>query len=163
MQSERNVWNLPGNWDRRRQWHWSFCACSVVTGFGDNEDDGNTGFWSLCFIYICSFLLLMLSRDGEDDGDEGVMCWLNWRSFLYVFLFSTVLFPLVFSALSLLFFLAPLFSVFFSFFSPLLLLFSLFFWSWPFSGFYKAGECPAVVTVNLVTTYRGIVAVKCAS
>jgi hypothetical protein len=44
-----------------------------------------------------------LSRDDkdEDDDDEGVMCWLNWRSFLCVFLLSIVLFPLVFSAFSL--------------------------------------------------------------
>jgi hypothetical protein len=39
MQSERNVWNLPGNWDGWTRWRWNFCAWSVVIGSGDNEDD----------------------------------------------------------------------------------------------------------------------------
>jgi hypothetical protein len=42
MQSERNVWNLPGNWDGWTRWRWNFCARSVLTGFGDNEDDGQS-------------------------------------------------------------------------------------------------------------------------
>ena len=49
LRREENVWSLPGNWDRRRQWRWNFCAGLVVTGSGD---DGGAGL--LC--YLCSLL-----------------------------------------------------------------------------------------------------------
>jgi len=58
-----------------------------------------------------------LSVDNEDDGDEGVICWLNWHPYLCVFLLLNVLF-LWFSLLSL-YCLLPASSLFFPlFFSP---------------------------------------------
>jgi len=46
---KRNVWSLPGNWDRRRRWRWNCCAGSVVTGSGDDEDDQRWVFFSSGF------------------------------------------------------------------------------------------------------------------
>jgi hypothetical protein len=33
--------------------------------------------WSLFYIYICSYLMLMLFGDSDNDGDEGMVHWLN--------------------------------------------------------------------------------------
>jgi hypothetical protein len=44
----------------------------VVTGSVDDEND-----WSLFYIYICSYLMLMLFGDSDNDGDEGMVHWLN--------------------------------------------------------------------------------------
>jgi hypothetical protein len=53
MQSERNVWNLPGNWDGRRRWCWKFYEQSVLTSSEDNEDNGSASFDALSSVFSC--------------------------------------------------------------------------------------------------------------
>ena len=51
MRREENVWSLPGNWDRRRQWRWNFCAGLVVLCFA---------ICVLCFAIRFSFVYVPL-------------------------------------------------------------------------------------------------------
>jgi hypothetical protein len=72
IQREENVWSLPGNWDKQRRWRWNFCAGSVVTSSGDDEDDDGANL--LCypcslfrrpiFFCLCSFAPVLISLFG---------------------------------------------------------------------------------------------------
>ena len=61
---------------------WSFCAQPMVAASGDSETDRPRRFWSL---FVFSPSADAFSRDDEDDGDEGVLCWWSCRSCLCVF------------------------------------------------------------------------------
>jgi len=105
---------------------WSFCAQPMVAASRDSETDRPRRFWSL---FVFSPSSDAFSRDDEDDGDEGVLCWWSCRLPLCFSLLSTVSFlwlslpclSLVSSCLSFLVFLCSLLS-----FSLFLLCFSLF-------------------------------------
>jgi len=82
----------------------------MVAASKDSESDGQAGFG------LCSFSPSTdaFSRDDEDDGDEGVLCWWSCRPCLCVFLAFDSVVLMAFSALTLSrFFLFFLFSFFF--------------------------------------------------
>jgi len=111
MRREENVWSLPGNWDRRRQWRWNFCAGSVVTGSGDGGADLLCYLCSMLrhsvFFCLCSFAPIPISLFGFSL--HFLLC------YLLFFLFSPLCFlPLCFFSF---FFLPPRFS-FSSFIRP---------------------------------------------
>lgn len=61
---------------------WSFCAQPMVAASRDSETDRPRRFWSL---FVFSPSADAFSRDDEDDGDEGVLCWWSCRPCLCVF------------------------------------------------------------------------------
>jgi len=61
---------------------WSFCAQPIVAASWDSETDRPRRFWSL---FVFSPSADAFSRDDEDDGDEGVLCWWSCHPCLCVF------------------------------------------------------------------------------
>jgi hypothetical protein len=103
----------------------------MVAASGDSESDGHAGFGLYSFYPSVD----AFSRDDEDDGDEGMLCWWSCRPCLCVFLAFDSVVLMAFSALPLSRFFLSFFSSF-SLFSPFFfclasLLFFLFFFSPP--------------------------------
>jgi len=60
---------------------WSFCAQPMVAASGTAKQIGHAGFG----LFVFSPSADAFSRDDEDDGDEGVLCWWSCRPCLCVF------------------------------------------------------------------------------
>jgi hypothetical protein len=92
---------------------------------------------------LVSLLLLMLSLEMTDNGDEGVLCWWNFHPYLCVFLAFDCVVPYGFLCPASLSFLLPLFlsSALFPFF--FLSSFGVFFLLSPFPFFSLFSLLPA--------------------
>jgi len=111
---------------------WSFCAQPMVAASGDSESDGHAGFGLYSFYPSTD----AFSRDEEDDGDEGMLCWWSCRPCLCVFLAFDNVVLMAFSVLPLSRFFLSFFSCFSLFFPFFFYLASFFFHSFSLLLFY---------------------------